>query len=395
MKRGLRILRIFGIDIRLHFSWYFVFFLLAWGLSVSIFPDLCAGKFAEGLLKHGAIPACANLSSRSYWFMGISAAALLFLSVLLHELSHSLVARTKKIKVESITLFFFGGVAGIEKEDMKPSSEFQMAAAGPLFSIFLGVIFLIINKFYINGIVTAITFYLYMINFILAGFNLVPGYPLDGGRMFRAILHFYYKDLKKATYIAVIGGKIFAGYMILEGIINIFGFVILLPGGLWFILLGAFLYFIAGVSYEQVIVKQVLGKISVGDLLKKKYPVLGPEMKFDDFVKKYQSSEEDVFVVQGHGFAGLLDIKSLQNMSKKMQDIVKLKQVARSLGKIKGLNLKDNAYTAFRRFAEMNLEVLPVLEKGKLVGLVTKRMVTNRLVFGLKYGTLKKIKGKK
>ena len=109
--------------------------------------------------------------------MGILAALLLFISVLLHELSHSLVARMKKINVESITLFFFGGVAGIESEDLKPSSEFLMAVAGPLFSLVLAGIFYLIYIFDGNGVITAITFYLWQLNLILALFNLVPGFP--------------------------------------------------------------------------------------------------------------------------------------------------------------------------------------------------------------------------
>src|SRR3990167_3673571 len=132
MNGGTKLFKIFNISIRLHFSWWFIFFLLAWSLSVSFFPEQLPGK-----------------SNLTYWLMGIFAALMLFISVLLHELSHSLVAKAKKIKVESITLFFFGGIAGIDDENLKPSSEFLMSIAGPLFSQFLFVIFYLIYS--LNG----------------------------------------------------------------------------------------------------------------------------------------------------------------------------------------------------------------------------------------------------
>src|SRR3989344_4695935 len=146
MKEGIRIFTIFGIDVKLHYSWWFIFILLTWSLATSFFPIYFPGSTA-----------------RTYWLMSVIASLLLFLSVLLHELSHSLVARAKKITVRSITLFFFGGVAGIDSEDMKPSSEFLMAIAGPLFSLLLAGIFYVIYISTGNGIVTAITFYLYQL----------------------------------------------------------------------------------------------------------------------------------------------------------------------------------------------------------------------------------------
>src|SRR3989344_2159481 len=120
MENSLKVMRVLGIDIYLHFSWWFVFIILTWSLATGFFPHYYP-----------------NLTTQSYWLMGIISAVLLFVSVLLHELSHSLVARFKKIKVNSITLFFFGGVANISKEDMNPKSEFLMAIAGPLFSLVL------------------------------------------------------------------------------------------------------------------------------------------------------------------------------------------------------------------------------------------------------------------
>ncbi len=378
MKKSSKIFTLFGMDIRLHYSWYFVFILIAWSLAVSVFPAYCAGKLGE-------MPDCTGITSFHFWGMGLSSALLLFLSVLLHELSHSLVAKAKKIKVESITLFFFGGVAAIEEEEMKPSSELQMALAGPAFSLLLAGVFYLINLLNGNVIINAITFYLYQLNFILALFNLVPGYPLDGGRAFRAVLHWYYHDLRKATYLAALVGKFFAGVLVVLGLLGFLGLAAG-TGGLWFIFLGVFLYLIAGASYEQVVIREVLSRVPVRELLRKEYSALSPEMKFTDFVRTYQSSGEDAFVVQDGKFIGLLDIKNVEMKSRGSQTSLRLKQIARPLAQVKGLQAGDNTYTAFRRFAEEGLELLPVFAGKKIVGFVSRQTVLHRLNWELKYG---------
>ncbi|MBT3835725.1 site-2 protease family protein [Candidatus Woesearchaeota archaeon] len=364
MAKSLKVLRIFGIDVRLHYSWWFIFLLLTWSLATAYFPEFYQ-----------------DASSLTYWLMGLSAAVLLFLSVLLHELSHSMVARAKNIKVESITLFFFGGVAGITKEDMKPSSEFLMAIAGPLFSLFLGVIFFLIHTYNGNGIVSAITQYLYQLNFILAAFNLVPGFPLDGGRAFRAILYAYYKDLRKATKIASTVGKIFAAFLIIIGVVGIFSNQ---GGGLWFILIGGFLYFIAGVSYQQVLVRQVLSKIKVSKLMNKKFKTLSPKMKLDTFMKS--NPEKESYIVQGKGFKGILDLQALETLPSTLQQVVKLEQISRPLSQIKTLSKNETAYQAFRKIALQKLSAIPVVEKGKVVGIVTAKSIQNQLVLGMAFG---------
>ncbi len=337
--------------------------MLVWSLSTAYFPKETPG-----------------LSLQTYWLMSFAAAILLFVSVLLHELSHSLVAKAKKIKVKTITLFFFGGVAGIESEDMKPSTELQMALAGPLFSFLLAVIFYSI--YLLNGsvVITAITAYLYQLNFILALFNLIPGYPLDGGRALRAVLHAYYKDLKKATRIASLGGKVVAGALVISGII------FFLQGGLWFIVLGGFLYFLAGASYEQVLIKDVLSKIPVKELLMTKFVTLNPEMKFADFVRKFISSEQEVFLVKDKKYAGLLDLSRVKKMSPAFQQNLKLKQASIPLERMETITPGENAYQAFRKLSDQNLEALPVLAGSRFLGLVAKSSILRRLMWELKYG---------
>jgi Zn-dependent protease len=372
MFKSTKIARLFGIDIYLHLSWWVIIGLLTWSLATTFFPF-----YFEGFTKIG------------YWLLAISSALLLFVSVLFHELSHSLVARARNIEVKNITLFFFGGVAGIEKEEMKPMSEFLMAIAGPLFSLVLAVIFYLIFTFNGNFFVTAITFYLYQLNFILAVFNLVPAYPLDGGRAFRAILYGYYKDLAKATKIASFGGKIFAWFLIILGIYGIFTGV---GGGLWFVLIGGFLYFIAKTSYEQVVLGAVLRKVKVKDLLTKKYITLNPDMKFSDFIKKYYNYDENIFLVKGKGFVGLLALDKLGKIDYSIQKKMKLKQVSVPITNINKLNLNEDGYSAYKKFIKGDFVGLPVLEKSKLLGFVSRSSVMKHLMWSLKFGDSRRIK---
>ncbi|MDO8655709.1 MAG: site-2 protease family protein [Nanoarchaeota archaeon] len=375
MKSSSTLFRLFGIDIKLHISWWFIFILLGWSLSSSYFPHI--------------LP---DLNPYVYWSMGIAAALLLFISVLLHELSHSLVAKAKKIKVDSITLFFFGGVAGISDEDMKPSVELQMALAGPLFSILLAGIFHVITIKNGNLIITAITSYLSQLNLTLGIFNLIPGFPLDGGRALRAILYWHYKDLRKATYIAAMGGKFLAGVLIFVGI---FGMLSGLGNGLWFILLGGFLYFLAKMSYEQVVVIQILSRTPVSQILTSKFMTLPPSLKFIDFVDKYSSSsDQDGFLVKGKQYLGILDIHRVDAMPVSLQETTPLEKLAIPVHSIKTLGTKDTAYTAFKYFNEYDVGLLPVMDAGKIKGIVTRKAVMHRLMLGMKFGISEKLRGK-
>ncbi len=364
MDNSIKLVRVFGIDIFLHFSWWFVFIILTWSLATGFFPHYYP-----------------NFTAKEYWLMGVVAALLLFVSVLLHELSHSLIARWKKIKVNSITLFFFGGVAGISKEDLSPKSEFLMAIAGPLFSLALAALCYGLYRWDGNYFVTAITFYLYQLNLILAVFNLVPGYPLDGGRAFRAILYGYYKDLKKATKIAAGAGKFVAGILFFMGLLAIIGGM---ANGLWFIFLGGFLYLIAGASYEQVVIKETLSPIKVKELIQTDFPILAPEMPLKEFAAKQARSGQRFFIVKNAQFQGMIDLHQLAPIPLEMQKKLRLKHLALSFSHLTSLENKTSAAAAFRMFLEQKVELLPVKENKTIVGYLTHEAVMNRLVAELK-----------
>ncbi len=368
MDGSLKLFRIFGITIYLHFSWWLVFVLLSWSLATAFFPAAFPGY-----------------NPYLYWFMGITAAVLLFISVLLHELSHSFVAKLRRIKVENITLFFFGGVAGISDEDMSPLAEFQMALAGPIFSLLLSGLFFVLYSLNGHFFLTAITLYLYQVNLVLALFNLVPGFPLDGGRAFRAVLNWYYHDLRKATKIAAGVGKIVAGILIAFGFL---GFFTATGGGLWFILLGVFLYFIAGASYEQVVVRMVLSKVPLRELMERTVVKVPGSMTLEQLVRSNAKSGEDVFVVLS-GKAGvpkgIVDIRLLGKMSAALRQ-TPLKQLAVPISTLPSVSPRDSAYAAFRESASRGMELLPLRENGKVVGYVRRSMLMHRLMWELKFG---------
>ncbi len=363
MNGNATLFRIFGIEIRIHYSWWLIFILLTWSLATAFFPV----NFP--------------VSKMQAWILGLVSALLLFLSVLLHELSHSLVAKAKKIRVENITLFFFGGVAGITEEDMPPASEFVMAVAGPLFSLFLSGLFYILFRANIHLFVTAAALYLYQINFMLAVFNLLPGFPLDGGRAFRALLFSYYHDLEKATRIAANVGRALAGALFVIGMINLFRGS---GNSLWLILIGGFLYFIAGVSYEQVLIKKMLAPISLRELLIK-IPVLNPELRLQEFAVKWRKSENSLFLVKNKTFAGILEINQLQSFSPKLQEAIKVKNISKPLETFPRLQKNETAYKAFQILSKQSGDALPLFEKNHFIGMVTRQQLQRRLQWELKF----------
>jgi Zn-dependent protease len=224
MPGSLRIGKIFGIDIYIHISWLIIIVLLTWSLAVGWFP----------VLYHG-------FSAITYWILGFIAAILLFVSVLLHELAHSVVARARGLPVKNITLYIFGGVSNIEREPGSPGIEFQIAVVGPLTSLLIGALALVL--FYLLGQNTsalgAILWYLGIANILLGIFNLIPGFPLDGGRVLRSIVWKIDGNLRRATRIVTVVGQIIAYLFILVGIWLFFaGYFI---DGLWFGFIGWFL----------------------------------------------------------------------------------------------------------------------------------------------------------
>lgn len=262
-----RLFRLLGIPIGLDASWLIILALLTWTL-IDLF--------------HKEVP---GLAPGAYWIMGLGAALAFFTCIVLHELGHALVARAVGIPIRGITLFLFGGVAEMEDEPPSASSEFWMAIAGPAVSAVLAAIFWLLSGLTQTDAVAFPLRYLALINLMVLIFNLVPAFPLDGGRVLRSLLWGALQNLRRATYLASLSGQAFAWFLIGVGILNIFSHYIF--NGLWLILIGLFLSNAARGSYQQVILRQVLRGEPVSRFMTQKPIVVPPTLDLRDWVEDY------------------------------------------------------------------------------------------------------------
>ena len=270
--RGFRIGSIAGIDIRIDYSWFVIFLLILWTLTRNVFPSA----------HPGAAPA-------AYIIMGAAGTLLFFASLLAHELSHSLTARSLGIPVHSITLFIFGGVARTTSEFESPGDEFRIAAAGPVSSLAIAALFWLISwvgmRFGLPIVVTGVASWLALINFVLAVFNLFPGFPLDGGRLFRAAVWKRTGDVRRATRIATTGGKVFGYILMVLGFMNMFSGNGL--GGIWLIFLGWFVRMAAESSYVQHVLHRSLEGAHARDAMTPEPQTVDPDATLQDFLDEY------------------------------------------------------------------------------------------------------------
>jgi Zn-dependent protease len=253
MPGSLRIGKIAGIDIYIHVSWIIILVLLTVSLAIGWFPQLYPGQ-----------------STATYWIVSLIAALLLFVSVLLHELAHSLVARRRGLPVKNITLFIFGGVSNIEQEPKDPGIEFQVAVVGPLTSLLIGAACFLLQLPLrgTNSPLEEILYYLAVTNVLLGVFNLIPAFPLDGGRVLRSIIWKISGSMRQATRAASLTGQVIAYLFILLGIWLFFTVSIL--DGIWIGFIGWFLLSSAQSANSQVMLASVFNGVTVGEVMNPK-----------------------------------------------------------------------------------------------------------------------------
>jgi Zn-dependent protease len=352
-----------GIPIKLHISWFLLAALLTWSLASGYFPQTNPGWTAA-----------------TYWAVGASASILFFASVLLHELGHSVLALREKVPVKSITLFVFGGVAQIGREPPTAGAEFRIAIAGPLTSLGLAGIFAGLGVLLTDvPTVSAPLAYLGTINLILALFNMIPGFPLDGGRVLRAALWQFGGSFRNATKWATRAGQASAFLFIGVGVLQfIFGGF---SSGLWWAFIGWYLYGAAQSSFRQVKLQDALAGVKAGNVTMQQCVPVSGDVRLDRLVEDHVLTEDQrcFLVGEGDNPAGLITLDGLRAVSGARRRGMTANQIMIPVAAMEPVDVDDDAWNLVRRMGEEGIGEIPVSEKGRILGLVTQENLWNHV----------------
>lgn len=355
-----KLFRLAGFDVNLDLSWVFIALLVSWTLATGYFPALHPG-----------------FESATYWSMGVVGAAGLFLSIVLHELSHSVVARRYDIPISGITLFIFGGVAQMEREPPTARAEFMMAIAGPLASLGLSLLFYLfaalVAAVIADGPATGVLTYLALINLIVAVFNMVPAFPLDGGRVYRAWLWGRTGDMLSATRRAAAAGQIFGLMMIALGVASLISGQVI--GGLWWGLVGLFLHSASRNAIVQLETQKLLESETVARVMTAN-PVTVPagitlRKLTDDYI--YGSFHETFPVMEDGRLAGSVGVSDLRDTNRADWDHLLVSDVMHPLTEANTIAPDAGTETALRQMREGGHSRLVVVDNGRLAGIVALR----------------------
>lgn len=360
-RKHIPLITLFGIPIRLDLSWFFILLFFSWSLTTYFFPEKYRG-----------------LDQTTYWIMGFSGALLLFFSVLLHELGHSLVGRRYGVNIKSITLFIFGGLADMSEEPLGPKEEFFMAIAGPMVSLVLAGVFYSTSLLFVQIIpkqipLIAVMSYLALANTFLAIFNLLPGFPLDGGRVLRAAIWKTTGSLNRATRIASSVGKGFGLVLMGLGILNIIGGYFV--SGLWIMFIGMFLRTAAQASYTNLFVKQGLEGMSVRDFMTEDLVTVPKDMSLEQAVQGYFLLHPyHIYPVIEDGHAvGFVDTNSVKQIPHQQWPNTQIGEIAETNLFDLAVHPEDDAVKALSTMAQNKIGRLPVVSDSGLVGLISRR----------------------
>lgn len=349
---------LFGFRVRMDLSWLLLAALVTWSLATGYFPTTAPG-----------------LTSADYWWMGIAGVVILLFSLVFHELSHSLVARRFGLPIGGITLFVFGGVAEMEAEPVSPRAEFLMAIAGPLSSFFLAALAFAASSWGDRGALPvslhAILHYMAMLNFVLGAFNLIPAFPLDGGRMLRAALWHFKGSSRTATRIAARIGGYFGFALIAIGVLNAFQGD--LVGGLWMGLIGLFLRGAANASLMQSVVARGLQGERVERFMTPDPSTVSPEVTLRELVDRYiyRDRHEAYPVVTEDGrIAGIVTVHDVRAQPHEAWSTTTVGQVATESGPDNTIDASADATRALALMQKGQLGRLMVTRNGRLVGIV-------------------------
>lgn len=353
-----------GIAIEVHLSWLVVYALITWTLAIGYFP--------------GVLP---DLPASAHWLSGLVAALLLFVSVLLHELAHAFVAIGQGLAVRRITLFMFGGVSHLEDEPRSARSEFLIAAAGPLASFAVGAILWAIGTLGLvtHSVAAAILGYLVFVNVAVGVFNLIPGFPLDGGRLLRAALWRWQGSLARATYLASRTGAAFAVGLMMLGVLQTLSGSFL--GGVWLVLIGLFLRSSADASYAQVLVREALGALRVQDVMTRDVITVRADASAAELAEMFWSHHVTSFpVIEGDAIRGITSVREIQRIPREARAETPVRDVMRALDGDLTTRPAESLLRALERASGNGLGRLAVLDGGRLVGYLSVKDIGHVLL---------------
>jgi Zn-dependent protease/CBS domain-containing protein len=348
--------RILGIPIALDYSWFLIFALLTWMFAASYYPH----EFKDW-------------SPALDWTMGGVTAVMLFVSVLLHELGHSVIAMAYKIPVRRITLFIFGGVAEIGAEPPGAAAEFFIAIAGPIVSLMLAIGFEALRR--VSGglpPLLGLAQYLAYINFALVLFNLIPGFPLDGGRVFRAIVWAITRNLRRATVIAAHVGRAFAFLFIFWGVLLIFGGN--WGDGLWIAFIGWFLDGAASAQVQQVVFQSLLSGHTVQQAMNPNYALVPAEATLQELVDEHilGSGKRSFIVGSLQQPVGLMTLHRVKQVPRAQWGTTSAAQITIPMADVKSTEPAAQLWPAMQEMDRDGVNQLLVMDGGRIVGMLSR-----------------------
>lgn len=362
MEASINLGKIRGIPIGLHYSWFIVFGLLTYFLSMP-----------EGFLQQ-VFP---GWSTATYWIVAATASILLFVSVLLHELGHAITAQRKGIPVRSITLFIFGGVASIAEDSENARDEFAIAIMGPVVSVAIaivaGVTWLLFEPF--QEQVTAIALYLMIVNTVLVLFNMIPGFPLDGGRVFRALLWGWTGSVVRATRIASTTGVMIGYAFIIGGIFMLF--TATLFTGIWLMLIGWFLQNAADQAYKQLQMRRTFEGVRVRQLMEADPVTVSGYASIEDLVDRYMLGRNlrGLPVVDDGVLSGIITLNDIKDTPREEWPRYRVLDRMTPRAKLITATPDTDLDTVLQLMSEQDFHQIPVMENEQVVGLLTRGQV--------------------
>jgi Zn-dependent protease/predicted transcriptional regulator len=368
MEAQIKLGRIFGVQLGLHYSWLLIALLITLSL---------AGHFSATNAHWGSV---------SIWILAIATSLLFFASIVVHELSHAAVAKARGLPVRSITLFALGGVAQIEKESADPKTEFWMGIVGPITSAVIGVVCLALawalgwSAGATPGTpLLAMAVWLGYINITLAAFNMIPGFPLDGGRVLRAIIWWNTKDPNRSTRIAARVGQLIAFGFIMSGFFRFFTGAGL--GGLWLAFIGWFLLVAARESQTRVRVAEDLRGIRVGDIMTRECPTVDRHFNLQSFADDYllRTGRSCFFVVENGHIAGLVTPHEVKEVARNRWPYTTVGDIMRPLDKLHAVDPGTPVADALESMGRDDINQLPVVSDHRLEGVISRSQVLRLL----------------